>query len=247
MIAMFVLLTWEKLGSKYYFQTKQHASGGQYFVIQSLWEESCESLAVIFHLTWQEGQNHTLCWGDVLGKPVIPGWGFFLLNLIMSFVSKCKHAQNSVHFWYGMAMQQAWTHLTNAGLTGITGAWWDNSYDSTEMQGYRIFRKDRKRRQVGSVTLHISDQLHLGMDEELTESLWVRINERAGIGAITVGVATAAQPGKLSMRFSADRLEQLHIHFPHPHGGFQPLPRSVRGTTQQGAGNPRNSWNAFGN
>ena len=61
------------------------------------------------------------------------------------------------------------------------------------MEGYRLFRKDRQRRQGGSVALHVSDQLecmelHLGMDEELTESLWVRIKGRAGPGDIIVGV-----------------------------------------------------------
>lgn len=34
------------------------------------------------------------------------------------------------------------------------------------------------------------------MDEELAESLWIRIKERAGTAAIAVGAATAAQPGK---------------------------------------------------
>lgn len=159
MIAMFVLLTLEKLRLTHYFQTKQHASGGQYFVMQSLWEESRECLVLGFHLTWQEAWNHTLCQGDVLGKPVIiPVWGFVLLNLIMSSVINCKHVQNSVHFQCGMAMQEACTHLTNAGLAGITEAWWDNSYDSTEMEKYRIFRKDRKRRQVGEVALCINGQ-----------------------------------------------------------------------------------------
>jgi len=43
------------------------------------------------------------------------------------------------------------------------------------------------------VALYVSDhlacmELHLGMDEELTESLWVRINSRVGTGDIIVGV-----------------------------------------------------------
>ncbi|GAB0204978.1 hypothetical protein GRJ2_002963400 [Grus japonensis] len=79
-------------------------------------------------------------------------------------------------------------------LIGIMEMWWDGSYDwSIGMEGYRLFRKDRQGRQGGGVTLYVSDQLecmelHLGMDEELTESLWVRIKGRAGTGDIIVGV-----------------------------------------------------------
>ncbi|GAB0179159.1 hypothetical protein GRJ2_000381200 [Grus japonensis] len=61
------------------------------------------------------------------------------------------------------------------------------------MVGYRLFRKDRQGRQGGGIALYVNDQLecmelHLGMDEELTESLWVRIKGRAGAGHIIVGV-----------------------------------------------------------
>ncbi|GAB0177047.1 mitochondrial enolase superfamily member 1 [Grus japonensis] len=71
---------------------------------------------------------------------------------------------------------------------------WDSSYDwSVGMEGYRLFRKDRQGRRGGGVTLYVSDQLecmelHLGMEEEPTESLWVRIKGRAGAGDIIVGV-----------------------------------------------------------
>jgi len=61
------------------------------------------------------------------------------------------------------------------------------------MEGYRLFRKDRHGRQGGDVALYVSDQLecmelHLWMDEELTENLRVRIKGRAGTGDIIVGV-----------------------------------------------------------
>ncbi|GAB0207157.1 hypothetical protein GRJ2_003181300 [Grus japonensis] len=77
---------------------------------------------------------------------------------------------------------------------GITETWWDSSYDwSVGMEGYRLFRKDRQGRQGGDVTLYVDDQLecmelHLGMEEELTESLWFRIKGRAGAGDIIAGV-----------------------------------------------------------
>jgi len=61
------------------------------------------------------------------------------------------------------------------------------------MEGYRPFRKDRQRTQGGSVSLCENDQLecmelYLGMDEEPTESLWVRIKGRAGTDDIIVRV-----------------------------------------------------------
>jgi len=61
------------------------------------------------------------------------------------------------------------------------------------MEGYRLFKKVRQGRRGGGVALYVNDQLecteiHLGMDEELTESLWVRIKGRTETGDIIVGV-----------------------------------------------------------
>ncbi|PKU32263.1 rna-directed dna polymerase from mobile element jockey-like [Limosa lapponica baueri] len=66
-------------------------------------------------------------------------------------------------------------------LIGITETWWDGSYDrSVGAEGYRLFRKDRQGRRRGGVSLYVNGQLEcmelcLGMDEELTKNLWVRI------------------------------------------------------------------------
>ncbi|GAB0204229.1 cAMP-dependent protein kinase inhibitor alpha [Grus japonensis] len=76
-------------------------------------------------------------------------------------------------------------------LVGNMEMWWDGSYDwSVGMEGYRLFRKDRQGRKGGGVTLYINDQLecmelHLGMDEKLTKSLWVRFKDSAGTGVST--------------------------------------------------------------
>ncbi|GAB0180798.1 hypothetical protein GRJ2_000545100 [Grus japonensis] len=84
--------------------------------------------------------------------------------------------------------------LQGCDLIGITETWWDSSYDwSVGMEGYRLFRKDRQGRRGGGITLYVNDQLecmelHLGMDEEPTKSLWVRIKGRAGTGDIIVWV-----------------------------------------------------------
>ncbi|GAB0183842.1 hypothetical protein GRJ2_000849500 [Grus japonensis] len=61
------------------------------------------------------------------------------------------------------------------------------------MEGHRLFRKDRQGRRGGDITLYVNGQLecmelHLGMDEEMTKSFWVRIKGRAGTGDTTVGV-----------------------------------------------------------
>jgi len=68
-------------------------------------------------------------------------------------------------------------HLWGYDVIGITETWWDSSCDwSIGMGGYRLFRKDRQGRRGGGVDLYAKDQLecmelHLGMDEEPTESL----------------------------------------------------------------------------
>ncbi|PKU40382.1 dtw domain-containing protein 2 [Limosa lapponica baueri] len=85
-------------------------------------------------------------------------------------------------------------HLQGDDLIGITVTWWDGSCDwSVGMEGYRLFRKDRLGRRGGGVALYVNDELecvelHLGMDEDPTESLWVRIKGSTGAGDVTVGV-----------------------------------------------------------
>ncbi|GAB0188002.1 hypothetical protein GRJ2_001265500 [Grus japonensis] len=104
---------------------------------------------------------------------------------------KCLYAQSM-----GNKQEELETcvRLQGYDLISITETWWDSSYDwSIGMEGYRFFRKDRQGRQGGGITLYINDQLecmelHLGMDEEPTESLWVRIKGRAGAGDIIAGV-----------------------------------------------------------
>ncbi|GAB0182786.1 hypothetical protein GRJ2_000743900 [Grus japonensis] len=84
--------------------------------------------------------------------------------------------------------------LQGCDLIGIRETWWDSSYDwSVGMVGYRLFRKDRQGRRGGGIALYTNDQLEcmelrLGMDEEPTESLWVRIKGRTGAGDIIAGV-----------------------------------------------------------
>ena len=94
-------------------------------------------------------------------------------------------------------------------LVAITETWWDNSHDwHAVMDGYRHFRKDRPTRRGGGVALYVKEQLEsieLGLwaDEELAESLWVRLKGQAHKGDITVGVyyRRPDQEGKVDEAF----------------------------------------------
>ena len=79
-------------------------------------------------------------------------------------------------------------------VIGITEMWWDGSHDwNIGMDRFKLFRKDRQWKRGGSAALLINNQLesmelHLGIDEELTERLWVRVKGKAEEGDIVVGV-----------------------------------------------------------
>jgi len=85
-------------------------------------------------------------------------------------------------------------HLQGCDLIGIMETWWDGFFDcSVGIEGHRLCRKDRQGRRGGSVALCDNDwlecmELCLGMDEEPTESLWVRNKGSAGTGDVIVGV-----------------------------------------------------------
>jgi len=83
-------------------------------------------------------------------------------------------------------------HLRGYDIIGIPETWWDSSYDwSIEIEGYRLFRKaGEMRRRCHPLCQYQLEcmELHLGLDEEPTESLWVKIKGRAGTGNIIAGV-----------------------------------------------------------
>ena len=74
--------------------------------------------------------------------------------------------------------------LENYHLIAITETWWDESYDwNAALDGYRLFRRDRRGRRGGGIALYIkktlqSEELSLKKNHEQVESLWVRIRER---------------------------------------------------------------------
>ncbi|GAB0182662.1 hypothetical protein GRJ2_000731500 [Grus japonensis] len=139
--------------------------------------------------------------------------------------------------------------LQGCDLIGITEMWWDGFYDwSVGMEGYRLFRKDRQGRQGESVVLYVNDKLecmeyHPGMDEELTESLWVRIKGWTGTGDTIVGLCY--KPLSQEDQADEDLYRQLHICKPWSSWGTSASKISVGGTTQQGTSSPGGSWNAL--
>jgi len=61
------------------------------------------------------------------------------------------------------------------------------------MDGYTLFRKDRKTRRGGGDALYVREQLEcvelgLGADEEQVKSLWVRIKGQPHLGNVIVDV-----------------------------------------------------------
>ena len=62
---------------------------------------------------------------------------------------------------------------------------------SAEMDGHKLFRRDRQGRKGGGVALYIKDCFdveELGVENDKVECLWVRIRGKACRGNILVGV-----------------------------------------------------------
>ncbi|PKU42649.1 nipped-b-like protein [Limosa lapponica baueri] len=79
-------------------------------------------------------------------------------------------------------------------IVAITETWWDESYDwSVVINGYKLFRRDRRGRRVGGVALYVKkwlecEELLLKNSHEQVESLWVGIRDRDNKGSLVVGV-----------------------------------------------------------
>ncbi|XP_040977464.1 uncharacterized protein LOC121232961 [Aquila chrysaetos chrysaetos] len=77
----------------------------------------------------------------------------------------------------------------NYDIIGISETWWNESHDwSAGMEGYRLFRRDRR---GGGVTLYVRERLDctaLTVSGDVVESLWVRIRGMENKGEVVVGV-----------------------------------------------------------
>jgi len=74
------------------------------------------------------------------------------------------------------------------------------------MEGYRLLRKDGQGRGGGAVTLYVTEQLEctdlcLGVDGELTKSLWVRTQGSAGTGDVRVEVCRGSHEDQVDEAF----------------------------------------------
>ncbi|KAK4811106.1 hypothetical protein QYF61_016392 [Mycteria americana] len=80
----------------------------------------------------------------------------------------------------------------NCDMVAITERWWDDSHNwSAAMDGYKLFRRDRRGRRGGGVALYIReclDSLELDDGDDRVECLWVRIRGKANKADIVVGV-----------------------------------------------------------
>ncbi|RMC21672.1 hypothetical protein DUI87_02540 [Hirundo rustica rustica] len=74
----------------------------------------------------------------------------------------------------------------------ITETWWDDSHSwSTALNGYELFRRDRKGRRGGGMALYIKkafDAIGIETNEDGVECLWVRIKGKANKADILLGV-----------------------------------------------------------
>ncbi|RMC09822.1 hypothetical protein DUI87_13609 [Hirundo rustica rustica] len=77
-------------------------------------------------------------------------------------------------------------------VVAITETWWDDSHSwSTALDGYRLFRRDRKGKRGGGVALYIKkafDTISIETNEDGVECLWVRIKGKANKADILLGV-----------------------------------------------------------
>ncbi|KAK4810673.1 hypothetical protein QYF61_007473 [Mycteria americana] len=87
---------------------------------------------------------------------------------------------------------EAIVHQENYDTVAITKTWWDDSHNwSAAMDGYKLFRRDRRGRRGGGVALYVReclDSLELDDGDDRVECLWVRIRGKANKADIVVGV-----------------------------------------------------------
>jgi len=90
---------------------------------------------------------------------------------------------------------EATTLLESYDPIAVTETWWDASHDwSVAIDGYRLFRRDRRgKRGGGVVALYIKkptqcEELSLKNSDERVKSLWVRIRDRGNKGNLVMGV-----------------------------------------------------------
>ncbi|KAK4817214.1 hypothetical protein QYF61_003738 [Mycteria americana] len=87
---------------------------------------------------------------------------------------------------------EAIVHQENYDMVAIMETWWDDSHNwNAAMDGYKLFRRDRRGRRGGGVALYVRkclDSLELDDGDDRVECQWVRIRGKANKADIVVGV-----------------------------------------------------------
>ncbi|KAF4805399.1 hypothetical protein TURU_001090 [Turdus rufiventris] len=77
-------------------------------------------------------------------------------------------------------------------IVAIVETWWDDSHNwSTALDGYELFRRDRKGRRGGGMALYIReafDAIGIEMNDDEVECLWVGIKGKANKADTLQGV-----------------------------------------------------------
>ncbi|RMC20151.1 hypothetical protein DUI87_00997 [Hirundo rustica rustica] len=77
-------------------------------------------------------------------------------------------------------------------VVAMTETWWDDSHSwSSALDGYKLFRRDRKGRRGGGVALYIKkafDAIGIDTNDDGVECPWVRIKGKANKADILLGV-----------------------------------------------------------
>ena len=114
------------------------------------------------------------------------------------------------------------------------------------MDGYRLLRKGRLGRRGGGVALAPRVQLectelHLGMNSDSAESLWVRISRQTNTGSIVEGVCYGP-PAEEEVDETSDSRKNPHVHRLWSSWETLTTPISAEGITEQSTSNPGGFW-----
>ncbi|KAF4800318.1 hypothetical protein TURU_045888 [Turdus rufiventris] len=81
-------------------------------------------------------------------------------------------------------------------VVAILETWWDDSHScGVALDGYKLFRRDRKGRRGGGVALYIReafDAMGIETSDDEVECLWVRIKSKANKADVLLGVSYCA-------------------------------------------------------
>jgi len=79
-------------------------------------------------------------------------------------------------------------------LVAIRETWWDDSHDwSAVMDGYKLFRRDRRGKRDGGAALYVRDCFdctELNNSDDKVDCLWVKMRRKASKADFLLGVCS---------------------------------------------------------